>query len=561
MAEVLSVLERLSSEKKHRIAGLFAEQLMTEVYCDEYPDTPAGNGERPVYCEPLQQIQGVMPQVASRLLHALEDLAANGTLTAFVFLHGVFSSPLTLEVYSPHRVKDLQEICDRYPCRFIGMVDDVYDIHATLSTTMYFGRLENDWRNPRLDFSHLHRLLEWRKSELVVARGLANSLDISFRLVHSKCPAEVFWRIAVDGASSVYLSHSISQARRHWGGVPSVKCPEPNEEWANAFAGEVNEIGRQLVEHGFAVQEPTCIDEYRVDHKGLKAIGLDDLRSGLLPPKTRPWPLRPVDRMLDLEARAGTGLTQIDPEVLESTFDIVPGSPAWTKELDEELGGLPVSLEALSKQLEEEVLRQITARDYTLTAQAKAVVVYRPFSNNFVPEISGGVKDEMDCRLALGTAEEEGIARIFVLHPFADEVKRRLNVFHGHPKERGAFEKYWSYLGKGAAPASFIHDLEKILSTSPYLQQASEVQKLIRAKVNQRKVQFAAKPDPSSMAGDPPLLVGNTVNTFIVLLANEIFDDVPLFRASRVENTIIRMYDSRELHSGMLADLRSSVER
>jgi hypothetical protein len=532
------------------------EILLRESFKKKHPDTAVSKSDQPIYNQPKEFIFDSVAGAIDRLLGILHNANEKGFQVAFIHFHALFSSMNTLENFAPYLPSQFRRITNVYESKFITLVDDIYDVHKTLSESNYLIRLDNDWRNPSLDFLELERILEWRKSDHIICQLMANDLACQHLLVHFKTPCIVFWRMSVDDVPPIYLSHSISQPRRHWIGIPHKKCPDPKEEIGDEFAEEVNEIGRRLVENGFALQEPTCIDEYRIDYGCLKETKLEDLHAVLLPPKSKPWKLRNEARLLQQNPDTGVGFTKSDAAHLEETFDVKQGVPGWTEQVAEEAGQIPRSLLSLSSALESEILRQITARDYALTAQSKAVVVYRPFSNHSYPEISGGVKDEINCCLALQEGNKEASIRLFILHPFADEKKRRTNVLLGYGTEQGVLDKAWHLFCNGSLDQEKKDSILGLFDRIPYEPNQEWVVLELRKVVKDWSYKAGRK--YSAMKGESVVGSFTAGDAFIQSLADAACD-VDILIGARLDNPMIKLYDSKEVGGEILADIKNAL--
>lgn len=279
----------------------------------------------------------------------------------------------------------------------------------------------------------------------------------------------------------VYVAHPITEIRRLRRGT------ENQKQMAEDIVERIQDLCRRLREH-FIVFEPTAIDELRFD----LTFELDK-QSMDLPYLGQRWPLPSVET---------SDLLCEKPENLEDAFgkEWMRIGNAIAQNESETLGqgqGEMVrrawpSLAAL----QEQILQQITSRDFTLVKQANGLAVYRPV---FRGHASGGVEREIKHHQTLHQAGQKK-ATVVILHPESDEHDSLLENFK-------RLVKYWNSEGKLDGEPEQFASLEATL-TFEQLQPIQDGEtdlikgQAISALLRQWEIEFLTRP-PRAMAPDP----------------------------------------------------------
>ncbi|MCH8987632.1 MAG: hypothetical protein IIA92_02370 [Chloroflexi bacterium] len=284
------------------------------------------------------------------------------------------------------------------------LVDDIYDVKARLSRRhglfSYNVDEPDDYHTAVL---RLLRILDWRNTENVLASKVAEITESPHFVLAVKHPIVVFHNLFVGTDKKlVYVAHPISEIRRLNRGTEEQKI------LAEQVVERVQDLCVRLSEH-FIVIEPTAIDELRFDF----TVDFED-QSIYLPQLGWRWPL-PSDEASDLLFEA--------PQEPDDAF-----GPSWAQ-FAQEIADIGIeNLDQTQnekirqawpslKALQEQILEQITARDYSLVTQASGLAVYRPA---FRGNESGGVQREITHHRILQQAGLDR-AKVVILHPEADE--------------------------------------------------------------------------------------------------------------------------------------------
>ena len=294
-------------------------------------------------------------------------------------------------------------------------VDDIYDVKARLSEPNgIFSHHVASSDDYLLAILKLLQILDWRNTENVLASKVAEVLDAQHYVLAVKHPISVFHDLfSGRDKKLVYVAHPISEIRRLRQGTLG------DRRLAGEIVERVQDLCRRLREH-FIVFEPTAIDEFRFD------VNFDDEGKSLdLPILGWRWPL-PSSEISDLlfeqpgesDDAFGQGWTKL-------SADIGQKSPESLEESHKEVirRAWPL-LSALQQQL----LNQITSRDFSLVTQADGLAVYRPA---FRGHESSGVRSEITHH---GILQQVGLPRAtaVILHTEEDENDSILSKFKLH---------------------------------------------------------------------------------------------------------------------------------
>jgi len=289
-----------------------------------------------------------------------------------------------------------------------------------------------------------------------------------------------------------------------------------------------NLVGKEV-----ALFEPTCIDELRIDELQISNLKINDLAEALLLPLTRRWPVGDMPRLGGVIESSGDegGRVGIDPNLFQHCFQKDDEGQIQSQLSEAEETAL---FEITARTFANEVKRQITVRDYTLAEQADVIVVVRPYSNEDIAEVSGGVEHELESMTIRDKMESLSKPAIFVLHPALDEKTRRKNAFSS------VSEQLWKHFGFGPFPDQFRQDLENLLVGHNLESGADLVSEIIQLSKNQ-KVKFSPHSKGSTMDGQSLHGVETSRGEFAnKLVSSEILYPY-LIVSSTKENAIVKI--------------------
>ncbi len=253
------------------------------------------------YQMPEHIVQECSGQALHELSAELKTAADENREVAFLYMHTQYSNPEKSTFYSAVSAHEVREIVGEFKVVVANVQQDVYETRQRLIDP-YFLRESSEWRNPTADYTELERVLSWRLADFYASKAMAFELGCPFYLFHAKSPVQVLWQICVEGLPSVYLSHSISDARRQVTGRRSKKTPFCDPDLGREFFKELNDFGRQLRKR-FPVLEPTAIDEYRLADIPAE-LHIDQIKNHFLPFLTERWPLYDDDRLVPFTKEA-----------------------------------------------------------------------------------------------------------------------------------------------------------------------------------------------------------------------------------------------------------------
>lgn len=437
--------------------------------------------------------------------------------------------------------------------------DDIYEVQQELIEKKILVRSNADCQDFQKDYEELLFLLSWRSHEFSAAKNIASHLDIGHFLLHKKSLIKTLVGVLTKERQSVYLSHPISQSRRHWVGIPDPeKCPNPNAETGDKFSEEVEDVAFALSEH-FNVVEPTCIDELRLHDIVTSGgswgdyVGHEDFGSVMFPRLSKRWPKIHPERLSADQVQYAGGEFRLSPRA-----GVVLNAPKHTLEV----------LIGYQQALREQIRVQITARDYQLTEQCDAVLVYRPHASDCEPGLSGGVGDEIQAKLDQRTFSNSKKPKIFALHPISDERRRRnlailnaaTNVATSGQEALpvGVKDLCGIFFQRGSTE-EFAAVLTEYVKTLSYEFELEAVENFIEKAIRDLRIMFKSKPDPSSMHGLAWIDEQAAQQTFVEQLLNgEIFSPT-LYHYSRGADPIVKLLDSREVSSDLITQIKESL--
>lgn len=416
-------------------------------------------------------------EAAAKAVRALaieiEAARTNGVDVAVVFMHCVYANPETRTYSAPFDLSPLKDALGESAPAFITLQKDVYEVRQAL-WGKYFVREARDWRNPVRDYEDLYEVLDWRGKELVAAKQAAITTGSRFFLMHANTPVEVFWRVAVKGEPTVYLSHSISEVRRNWTRSADEKTPYPEKSAGTSFSKEVNKFGAGL-RRRFAVLEPTWVDELRLIPIPKEAVALDSLKEHLLPALSQRWPLYDADRLENSPSMEDEDqkMYRVPPQTLAVNVRNDPTGVGATKQAKAGFESMMADLVYAQAKLFKDINRQITVRDFQLTDQSEVVVVFRPYNNPHAPRVSRGVVQEYKAKQRMAEHCPEKRSKIILVHPKTDELQRRALVFDGFGtdefgKEESALDPLWRLHMEDECPPVLRAEFRKTLMAAPF---------------------------------------------------------------------------------------------
>lgn|GEM_PF-2190834 len=330
---------------------------------------------------------------AIRSIAAATDQLPTGREEDFVILldNSVYYKSVTREFFSPvdSRVLKNRELDFSH---VVQIVDDIPDMQADLtaqnelfgdSALSYFvaehgsrevAEAQRELESKRLYLSWIGdcilSLLSWRAQEMVIAQGIANSLDARFMVWGLKQDLGVLLAWLREQDSIYYLSHPISEPRRQ----------EEDGRWPPIVA-TINSMQTSFAAAGLKLVVPTGVDELRFEK-----------RDGHFTSRLkRRWPI-PDGVMRDL-GRQGIIQGDIDRTMLFSPMSVsVQGGDVVKTQ--SRLNGVQEYYDGVFAGIEVGIVKQIANRDHQLVWLSDGIVVIEPWSTQ-AHEIHGGMKKEM----------------------------------------------------------------------------------------------------------------------------------------------------------------------
>ena len=361
--------------------------------------------------------------------HAVAAVTKQGKNVRFpigvLAFHPVLFHQVQQTFACPYLAEDVKAICREYGAHIdtvLSIHDDIFDTHVQLLAKgqLYAsakkrdvpGSQEAKRRYPLADILEQMQLLGWRATELTFVKNFSLGIGARHILFHAKGHLQSVANIVIQRQTGVYLSHPIAQPRRDMTASTSTEEPSASLfERGKQLQDDIQNIAFHL-RKVVPLVEPTAIDEHRLDFGWLKGKTEKDLRTGILPPLFPRWPIADGDHLLPRSAHGA-----------QSPLVSAPAKAFDTHEFsDKGLEDLAVGVELL----QEEIVRQVTARDYTLAEQCDLIVAYRPFTKPNSPQPSGGVIKEIGVVLRK-VKESVSMCKpaLIVYHPLGDERNRR----------------------------------------------------------------------------------------------------------------------------------------
>jgi hypothetical protein len=375
--------------------------------------------------------------------------------------------------------------------RIVSIHDDIYDVYSRLVAPqrLFPPHTDAQERDILRDIGNQLLLLDWRDRELAISRALAPGFEAEHLLFHAKGRIASFWRTVWDGQPCVYFSHPISQPRCDMLGIARPpKCMAADKDRGVKLRDDCQRMAKLLSEVS-ALVEPTAIDELRInnDEDALAAIPPQEFRSRFLPLLSERWPLGMATRLRGEVANSRN----------EDTM--TPSSSPWvTQEHDIELKQKPQQLVSAIELLKREIGRQISVRDHVLAFQADVVVAYRPYSLPDLPNVTGGVREELNTmRRRAAHGEEMRKPSIVILHPPEDEQRRRVNTLRILLKETSRMKDLFCEVSP-AAFDRFFADVESVVANLDLTEE--EIFGAIDSHLKEHKIQLSVTPGASVMA-------------------------------------------------------------
>jgi hypothetical protein len=301
----------------------------------------------------------------------------------------------------------------------------------------------------------------------------------------------------------------------------------------------VNNFGHQLRKR-YAVLEPTCIDELRIDGS---LIDFDHRKLGefLLPHVSDRWGLNETERLVN-DHRAedsSSGMFSAPKETLEGRMLLNP-----PKGQNDEM--IKADIACSINRLKEEINEQITARDFQLTIQSEAVIIYRPYQNKHVPRVSRGVEREYGAMKKLHDHYPLSKSKIILIHPKTDEIQRRKLIFDGYGsdefgKTEGALEQLWSKYFEGPCTSELKFTLRSLLINASYPELDTTIDTKIHELVN--NITPIVTGTTGGLGPQPVANFGVSSREFSHKLAAVILQTDIMLKEAYLHNTIVLFYD------------------
>ena len=425
---------------------------------------------------PRRELYETWRLACTEVLDEIVDRNPSGP--AVVSLHLTWYNPDTSEFFSPIDVSKLV----RDDCSIdhvVILIDDIYDMYYRLrdDKELYADEFMRHHRNmlkklaerpqkgeleEQLDETlqaqvielALGELLAWRRSEMIQAENMAQSLGTSLTVLGTKHDKRVLHAIVSDpDAPRVYLSHRITEHRRS--NMDSRTTDTPLGDWIDAVR-EVNTLHQEFARRNQVLINPTAIDELRYKLANFK--GRRDPHLG------RRWPLPEPEKSL-LWSRPQPDCGPQHTEILTD------GDPS---DVDDE----DVS-RSVASSLAHKIYFEIAFRDHVIVENTPNLCVYRPFFCSDMDEAesaadwSSGVKREIKHwkdahrKRARGlpdptTPSDDARRRIAFIHT-TDEILCRIrwllspdnfSVFQGNARRH--LERNWKDLGMSSSEISTL---------------------------------------------------------------------------------------------------------
>lgn len=301
---------------------------------------------------------------------------------AVVSLHLTWYNPDTSEFFSPIDVPELK----RAGCSIdhvVILIDDIYDMYYRLRQDgeLYADDFMSTHRDmlrklaeeppeneSRQDFEAeldetlqaqvvdlaLGELLSWRRSEMIQAENMAQSLGAKLTILGTKHDQRALRSLVTNpDAPRIYLSHRITEHRR--ANMDTRTAESPLGEW-HRVVDEVNTLHQQFLRFDQVLINPTAIDELRYE--------LENSRGRRNPHLGKRWPM-PEPESTMLWSRPQPGRDAQHTHILTGDND---------SEVDNEH-----IARGIASSLAHKVYFEIAFRDHVLVENTPSLCVYRPF--------------------------------------------------------------------------------------------------------------------------------------------------------------------------------------
>jgi len=346
-----------------------------------------------------------------KAVETAEEYVGGGDRVILTF-HAVWYHQLTREYLSAVNFRALGEL-ETLPTALVTLIDDIFDVKARLST---HGQIFATAHVPESEFVDaivkLFRILDWRNLEVVLSSKIAEACGLSRHyLLAVKHRIGVFHELLwEENRTTVYLAHPISQVRRML--INGAKQAE-----ADDIVRQIKDLTRELQQDAI-VFEPTAIDELRLD----LPVTLDKMQY-LVPHLGTRWPL-PSDDEDDLLFVSPDENSEVFGERWRELGDSIAA-----RGVDDQEQSIAEIKQAgpLMSALREQIVHQVTWRDYFLVNQSDVIVAYRPV---WCGNESGGVRNEISYLQKLGSSGRPS-AKAMILHLDGDEKAACLRLFFG----------------------------------------------------------------------------------------------------------------------------------
>lgn len=355
---------------------------------------------------------------------------------AAVSLHLTWYNPDTSEFFSPIDVPELK----RAGCSIdhvVILIDDIYDMYYRLREdgelyaddfmSTHRGMLRKLAEEPsedesRRDFEEeldetlqaqvielaLGELLSWRRSEMIQAENMAQSLGAKLTVLGTKHDGRALRTLVTNpDAPRIYLSHRITEHRR--ANMSTRTADSPLGEWHDVV-DEVNTLHQEFGRRDQVLINPTAIDELRYE--------LANPKGQRNPHLGKRWPMpEPESTMLWSRPQPGRDAQHTHILTGDNSSEVN----------DEHIA------RSIASSLAHKVYFEIAFRDHVLVENTPYLCVYRPFFCIDPSEAASDAKWSSGVKLEIKHWKDAHRKRAKGLPntaPPRDDVRRRIAFVH-----------------------------------------------------------------------------------------------------------------------------------
>lgn len=329
---------------------------------------------------PRRELYETWRLACARILDKIVE--ENPSDPAVVSLHLTWYNPDTSEFFSPIDVPELKKAGCSID-HVVILIDDIYDMFYRLRVDgeLYADDFMSTHRDmlkklteeppedePRQDFEAelnetlqaqvidlaLGELLSWRRSEMIQAENMAQSLGAKLTVLGTKHDQRALQAIVTNpDVPRIYLSHRITEHRRANMGTRTAESPLG--EWHDVV-DEVNTLHQEFGHRGQVLINPTAIDELRYE--------LANSRGRRNPHLGKRW-LMPEPESTLLWSRPQPGRDAQHTHIL-------------TNDNESDVDDKHIA-RSIASSLAHKVYFEIAFRDHVLVENTPNLCVYRPF--------------------------------------------------------------------------------------------------------------------------------------------------------------------------------------